>query len=93
MGTQHGLDGGRVRTPRRVATSPCAVGGQLVGDPRRLGALLELADVLLPAPSVHRHDGNEAAARDKADEQQPPLEFRHVAGRIGPVAERTLARG
>jgi len=65
---------------------------QLVGDPGRLGALLELTDVLLAAAAVHRDDGDEAAAGDEADEQQPPLEFRHVAGRIGPVAERTLPR-
>jgi hypothetical protein len=65
---------------------------QLVGDPGRLRALLELTDVLLAAAAVHRDDGDEAAAGDEADEQQPPLEFRHVAGRIGPVAERTLPR-
>jgi len=83
VGTQDGLDGRRVEA---TTTS------ELLGDPARLGALLELADVLLAAPAVHRHDRDEAAAGDETDEQQPPLEFRHVAGRIGRVAERTLPR-
>jgi hypothetical protein len=72
---------------------PAAARGQPVGDPRRLGALLELADILLAPAALHRHDRDEAPAGDEADEQQPPLEFRHVAGRIGRVMERTLARG
>jgi hypothetical protein len=65
---------------------------ELIGDPGRLRALLHLRHVLLAPPPVHRHDGDDPAARDEADEQQPPLELRHVAGRIGRVAERTLAR-
>jgi hypothetical protein len=81
MGTQDRLDGRGVDAI-----------GELVRDPGCLGALLELADVLLAAPAVHRHDRNETAAGNEPDEQQPPLEFGHVAGRIGPVAERTLPR-
>jgi hypothetical protein len=73
----------------RVGTAPTC---QLIRDPGGLGALLQLADVLLAPAAVHRHDRDEAAAGDQADEQQPPLEFRHVAGRIGRVAERTLPR-
>jgi hypothetical protein len=64
-----------------------------VGNPCRLGALLELAHVLLAPAAFHRNHRHEAAAGHEADEQQPPLEFRHVAGRIGRVVERTLARG
>ena len=60
--------------------------GEPLDDPGRLGPSLELADVLLAPPAVHRHDRDEAAARNEPDEQQPPLEFRHQAGRIGPPA-------
>jgi hypothetical protein len=81
MRAQDPLDRRRVGTP---------AAGELVRDPGGLGALLKLADVLLAPLAVHRHDGDEAAAGDEADEQQPPLEFGHVAGRIGLVAERTL---
>lgn len=77
---------------RRIGR-PSAARGQPIGDPGRLGALLELADVLLAPTAFHRNHRHEAAAGHEADEQQPPLEFRHVAGRIGRVAERTLARG
>ena len=83
MRPQHSLDGRRIRA---------AAAAELIGDPGGLGTFLELADVLLAPPAVHRHDCDEAAAGDEADDQQPPLEFRHVAGRIGRVAERTLAR-
>jgi hypothetical protein len=83
VGAEDRLDVGRIDS---------AASCQLVGDPGRLGALLKLADVLLAATAVHRDDSNEPAAGDEADEQQPPLEFRHVAGRIGPVGERTLPR-
>jgi hypothetical protein len=83
VGAEDRLDVGRVE-----GGATC----QLVGDPGRLRALLELTDVLLAPSAVHRDDSDEAAAGDEADEQQPPLEFRHVAGRIGPVAERTLPR-
>jgi hypothetical protein len=84
MGAEHVLDG------RGVGAAGTA---ELIGDPGGLGALLELTDVLLAAPALHRHDRHEAPAGDEADEEEPPLEFRHVAGRIGRVAERTLARG
>jgi len=80
---QDGLDGGRVGP-----ATTC----QLVGDPGRLRALLQLADVLLAATALHRDHSDEAATGDEADEQQPPLKLRHVAGRIGRVAERTLPR-
>ena len=60
------------------------LGGEPIRDPGRLGAPLEPLDVLLPPPAIHRDDGDEAPAGDESDEQQPPLEFRHVAGRIGP---------
>jgi len=83
VGPQDGLDDGRIRT-----ASP----GELVGDPGGFGTLLELADVLLAPPALHGHDCDEAAAGDDADDQQPPLEFRHVAGRIGRRTERTLGR-
>jgi len=53
--------------------------GHAVDDPVRLGSLLELEEVLLASPAVHRHDGDEPAARDEPDEQQPPLELRHPA--------------
>jgi len=86
MCAQDRLDG------RSVGPAAPVPAGELVGDPGGLGPLLELADVLLPPPALHRHDCDEATAGDEADEQQPPLELRHVAGRIGPVAERTLAR-
>jgi hypothetical protein len=87
------LDRCRVRAARHapVVTSTSA-GRELIGDPGGLGPLLQLADVLLASPAVHRDDRNEPAARHEPDEQQPPLEFGHVAGRIGRVAERTLAR-
>ncbi len=57
---------------------------QLVGDPCRLGAALQLCEVLLAPPAIHRDDRDEAPAGDEPDDQQPPLEFGHVAGRIGP---------
>jgi hypothetical protein len=78
---QHGGDG---RAVDRVC-GPC----QALGDPVRLGGPLELVEVGLAALAVHRHDRDEAAAGDEADEQQPPLELRHQGGRIG----RTAAPG
>ena len=90
MRAQDILDGPRIGTAWHLAAAALR---KLLRDPRRLGALLEVADILLPAPPVHRHDKDEAPAGHEADEEQPPLEFRHVAGRIGRVAERTLARG
>jgi hypothetical protein len=90
VGPKHVLDDGRVRPVPRLAAPAC---GELLGDPGGLGALLELADVLLAPPPLHRDDRDEASARHEPDEQEPPLEFRHVAGRIGRVVERTLARG
>jgi hypothetical protein len=57
--------------------------GEPLGDPGRLGPPLELGDVLLAPPSVGRHDGDEAATGHEPDDEQPPLEFRHLAGRIG----------
>jgi hypothetical protein len=86
MGAQHVHDECRIDRPAVAAA-------QAVRDPRRLGPLLELAHVLLAAAAIHREDRDEAPAGDEADEQQPPLEFRHVAGRIGRVEERTLGRG
>ena len=77
-------DGAR-RTDSTVRGSiePRAAAREPLGDPGRLRPPLELADVLLAPPPVHRHDRDEAAAGDEPDEQQPPLEFRHQAGRIG----------
>jgi len=77
---------------RRVRADAPGAARELVGDPGGLGPLFELADVLLPPPAFHRNDCDEAATRNEADDQQPPLEFGHVAGRIGRVAARTLAR-
>jgi hypothetical protein len=90
MGAEHGLDRRGVGAAARVAG---AMDVELVRDPARLGALLELADVLLAAARVHRHHRHQAPAGDEAHEQEPPLEFRHVAGRIGRAAERTLPGG
>lgn len=75
MDAQDGLDRSRIQ-----GTIP---GGELIGDPRRLGAALELVEVLLAPPPVHGNDRDEATAGHEADEQQPPLEFRHQGGRIG----------
>ena len=72
------------RTDSTVARVEARVdGGEPLGDPGRLGAPLEVGQVLLATPPVHGHDRHEAAAGHEADEQQPPLEFRHQAGRIG----------
>jgi len=90
VGPEDVLDDCRIGAVPRLA-APAR--GELLGDPCGLGALLELADVLLAAPPLHRDNRDEAPARHEPDEQQPPLEFRHVAGRIGRVVERTLARG
>jgi hypothetical protein len=49
-------------------------------DPVRLGGPLELVEVVLPAPAVHGQHGDEPAACNEPDEQQPPLEVRHQAG-------------
>jgi hypothetical protein len=76
MDAQDRLDGARVELP----VAP----GQARGDPRRLRPALELDDVLLAPPAVHRDDRHEAAAGHEADDEQPPLELRHQAGRIGP---------
>jgi hypothetical protein len=76
MEPQDGLDRGRVH--------PHLGAGEAIGDPGRLGPSLELDEILLAPPPVHRHDRDEPAARHEADEQQPPLEFRHQPGRIGP---------
>ena len=54
-----------------------------IGDPGRLGPPLQLRDVVLAPPTVRRHDRNEAAPGHEPDDEQPPLEFRHLAGRIG----------
>jgi hypothetical protein len=89
MRPQDGFNSHRVWSGVRLAP---AAGTHLIGDPGGLGALLELPDVLLAPPRLHRHDCDEPPAGNEAHEQQPPLEFRHVAGRIGRVAERTLAR-
>ena len=75
MDPQYGLD-----RPRIQVTIP---GREPIGDPRRLGAALDLVEVLLAPPPVHGNDRDEAAAGHEADEQQPPLEFRHQGGRIG----------
>jgi len=75
VGPQDVLDGRGIGTAPRLATP---ARGELIGDPRGLGALLELADVLLPASPLHRDDRDEASARHEPDEQEPPLEFRHA---------------
>ncbi|HEX3265236.1 MAG TPA: hypothetical protein VHR16_06165 [Candidatus Limnocylindrales bacterium] len=51
--------------------------GEPLGDPVRLRGPLQVLEVHLAALSVHRHDRDEAAAGDEADEQEPPLEVRH----------------
>jgi len=56
--------------------------GEPLRDPVRLGSPLEVCEVLLAAPAVHRHDRDEAAAGHEPDQQEPPLEFRHQPGRI-----------
>jgi hypothetical protein len=68
---------------RRV--DPLARAGEPLGDPVGLGPPLELPEVLLAPLPVHGRDPDEGAARDEADEQQPPLELRHQPGRIGPT--------
>jgi hypothetical protein len=73
---QHGLDRRRVQ--------PLGTAGEPVDDPGGLRLAFEADEVLLAAPAVHRHDGDEPATRDEPDEQQPPLELGHQAGRIGP---------
>jgi len=67
----------------RVGIRPW-IAAQPAGDPRRLGPSLELVEVLLATPSAHRHDRDEAPARDEAHDEQPPLKLGHQAGRIGP---------
>ena len=75
MDAQHGLHRSRIEV--------AIPGSKPVGDPRRLGAALHVVEVLVAPPPVHRNDRDEAAAGNEADEQQPPLEFRHQGGRIG----------
>jgi hypothetical protein len=54
-----------------------------VCDPRRLAPTLKLAEVLLTSTAVHQDHRHEAAAGHEPDDQQPPLELRHQAERIG----------
>jgi hypothetical protein len=75
VGTQDRLDRARV-DPTILAREP-------LRDPGRLGLALDLLEVLLAPPAVHRHDRDEAAARDQTDDEQPPLELRHQPGSIG----------
>jgi hypothetical protein len=58
-------------------------GWQAIGDPRHLGPLLELGEVVVPAARVHLNDRDEAAPGHEPDDEQPPLELRHQGGRIG----------
>jgi hypothetical protein len=83
VGSEHGLDGRRI--------DGFAV-PELIRDPGGLRLALELADVLLAATAVHRHHRHETAASDQADDEQPPLEFRHVAGKDR-AAPRSAPRG
>jgi phosphatidylglycerol:prolipoprotein diacylglycerol transferase len=55
---------------------------QPLGDPRCLRRALDILEVLLATPAIHRHDRDQAAPRDEPDKQQPPLEFRHQGGSI-----------
>jgi hypothetical protein len=75
MEAQDGVDGQGIDTT--------AGSGEPLGDPGGLGSPLELRDVLLAPPPVRRHDSDEAATGHEPDDEQPPLEFRHLAGRIG----------
>jgi hypothetical protein len=75
MEPQDGVDGLGVDSTART--------GEPLRDPGRLGSPLELRDVLLAPPDVRRHDRDEAAPGHEPDDEQPPLEFRHLAGRIG----------
>jgi hypothetical protein len=66
---EDGLDLARVKTPFAAA--------QPRRDPAGLGRELGLVEVLLASGAVEEDHGDEAAAGDEADEQQPPLELGH----------------
>ena len=78
MDPQHGLD--ELGAERSIASA------EAVGDPCRLCPSFEVSEILIAATAVHRDDRDESPAGHEPDEQQPPLEFRHQAGRIGPAA-------
>jgi hypothetical protein len=74
---QHGID-----RPLLAAGSGSSA-GQPIGDPADLGAPFELGQVLVATPGVHLNDRDQAAPGHEPDDQQPPLELSHQAGRIG----------
>lgn len=63
-----------------------------LGDPVRLGLALEIVEVVLAAPGMHGDHGDEPAASNEPDEEQPPLERSHQPGRIGRTENRIVAR-
>lgn len=83
MDPQDGLDRAFVDVPV-TRTEPR-------GDPVRLGPPLEVGEIFLATTTVRRYDRHETPARHEPNEEQPPLEFRHQAGRIG--ARRVRGRG
>jgi hypothetical protein len=73
VGAQDRLD----RTPVEVARKRRDPGG----DPGRLGPKLILVDVLVAPTAFHVDGGDDGAAGDEPDDEQPPLELGHQAGR------------
>lgn len=69
MLAQDGLDVNRIELAAATA--------EPVRNPLRLGRELGLLEVLLAACPVEEDDGDEPAAGDEADEEQPPLELGH----------------